>query len=133
MRINPEFEDFQVLFPNLFREYPRCGFSLENGWKEIVISLCHVLEYAITRLPEEERVQIYCAQVKEKFGSLRFYMTAESPYMSGAIRVAEGLSSKTCRVCGCPGKRRDDGYIEVLCDAHHSEGKKIRVISDYII
>ena len=112
----PEFEDFQKDFPNLFREYPRCGFSLPNGWVKLVRSLCGVLEYHIARMPAETREHIQCAQVKEKFGTLRFYMTAQDDFISGAISVAECMSAHVCEICGNPGSLRNDGWAETLCD-----------------
>lgn len=112
-----EFEDFQKDYPNLFREYPRCGFSLPNGWIILVRTLSGVLEYYLERLPEETRKHIQCAQVKEKFGTLRFYMTAQDDFISGAISMAESMSHYICEICGNPGHQRDNiGWIETLCD-----------------
>jgi hypothetical protein len=67
-------------------------------------------------LPEEVRGDVYCAQVKEKFGSLRLYMNNETPYISGAIAMAESMSGHICEVCGEPGQRRSGGWIRTLCD-----------------
>ena len=58
-----------------------------------------------------------CAsQVKEKFGTLRFYMTTETEEMSALIREAEERSAVTCEECGSPGTCRDGGWILTLCD-----------------
>lgn len=116
MRKHPEFEDFQKKYPNLFKEYPRSGFALPAGWSALAESLCANLENHITQLPEEIRGEIYVAQVKEKFGGLRWYMNQQTPYIQGAISLAESLSYKICEVCGLPGKTRNGGWIRVLCD-----------------
>lgn len=119
-----KFKDFQQRYPNLFREYPRSGFALEPGWTELVQQLCNVLEHHIEDLPEEIRPDVNCAQVKEKFGGLRFYMTQETPYISGAIALAERMSNKICCQCGLPGKQRQGGWILTLCDGCHEKDIK---------
>jgi hypothetical protein len=56
-------------------------------------------------------------QTKEKFGTLRFYIGAETEEMSDRIRVAEEESARTCEVCGAPGSLRTIGWHKTLCDA----------------
>ena len=113
-----KFEDFQAEYPNLFKVYPRSGFDLRPGWETLVHTLCSILEFQIKHLPEELRSNFYCAQVKEKFGGLRFYMTASALEMEGAITMAENMSLHICEECGKPGQRRSGGYILTLCDEH---------------
>lgn len=55
--------------------------------------------------------------VKEKFGTLRFYLTAESDEMSKAIAIAEAESAITCEACGEKGEIRGGGWLVTLCDA----------------
>jgi len=57
-------------------------------------------------------------QVKEKFGTLRFYIGKGSDEMFKLIDDAERDSKTTCEVCGVPGKLRIDGWMKVLCDEH---------------
>ena len=127
--MSDKFEQFQAKYPNLFRQYPRSGFDLRPGWETLVHCLCHVLECEIKRLPEEVRADVQCAQVKEKFGGLRFYMTSQSPAMDGAISVAESMSFHLCETCGKPGKPRQGGWILTLCDEHHEENQRVRQIA----
>lgn len=124
MSNDPKFEDFQKKYPNLFKEYPRSGFYLSKGWFQLVDTLCQLLEHTIEHLPAEIRGGIYVAQVKEKFGGLRFYMNQETPYISGAIALAEIMSFKVCEECGQAGKLRGGGYIQTLCDKHHKQKEK---------
>jgi len=56
------------------------------------------------------------SQVKEKFGTLRFYMTTGSNEMYNLIDEAEKESAKTCEFCGKPGKLRSGGWLLTLCD-----------------
>lgn len=67
-------------------------------------------------------------QVKQKFGTLRFYWHADAAengaaqvnrtQVSNIIRTAEWVSGAVCEVCGAPGSIRPAGWIRTLCDAH---------------
>lgn len=63
-----------------------------------------------------------CAsQIKEKFGTLRVYMTHYLPEMEEAISEAERLSAITCEDCGQPGELRQGGWLRTLCDECESK------------
>lgn len=109
-------EDFVTRYPNIFKKgLPRSGFYSGPGWNSILDTLCPILEHHLLSLPEELRADIYVVQVKEKFGGLRFYLNQSTPYMDGAISMAENLSYITCEQCGAPGDRRGSGYVQTLC------------------
>lgn len=55
------------------------------------------------------------AQVKEKFGTLRFYMTHSSDEMEAIIDEAERKSAITCEACGKPGKVVGGGWLYCRC------------------
>jgi hypothetical protein len=99
-------------FPNLF------GFETNDGWFRIIYELSAKLEDLIKRLPAGEQEEYYAAQVKEKFGGLRFYMNTETEEMSRVIREAEARSTVTCEVCGLPGRLRGRGWLKTLCEEH---------------
>lgn len=46
--------------------------------------------------------RVVAVQVKEKFGSLRFYYRGGDDYVSGLVAMAEAMSAVTCDVCGSP-------------------------------
>lgn len=69
----------------------------------------------------KEIPQVVAVQVKEKYGTLRFYVNYEDGYIRGLISMAESMSGRTCEVCGNPGTRRDGGWIQTLCDEHAKE------------
>lgn len=52
---------------------------------------------------------VYIDQIKEKFGTMRFYVEADDPIIDGIIRHAEFISSRTCEVTGNPGKLCNNG------------------------
>lgn len=66
------------------------------------------------------------AQVKEKYGGLRFYMTSGTDEIFDLIKKAEELSYKTCENCGEPGYQRSGGWIYTLCDTCHKNWDEIR-------
>ena len=60
--------------------------------------------------------QVVATQVKEKFGTLRFYYNGGDDYIDGAVSMAEAMSAVTCETCAEPGEVRPGGWIKTLCD-----------------
>jgi hypothetical protein len=65
--------------------------------------------------------QVIIAQVKEKFGTLRFYYDGGDDYISGLVAMAEGMTAVTCEECGDIGEGRHGGWVRTLCDEHEAE------------
>lgn len=65
-------------------------------------------------------------QVKEKFGTLRFYTNWTNGDIEFLIHVAEDRSSWTCEYCGAPGKMRNERrWLRTLCnDCNRKEGAR---------
>ena len=57
-------------------------------------------------------------QIKEKFGTLRFYTGGGDQYTNGVLAMAECMSAVTCEECGDRGKVRTSGWHRTLCDEH---------------
>lgn len=64
------------------------------------------------------------SQVKEKFGTLRFYMTSQTLEMDTIIKEAERASSVTCEQCGKKGKLRGHGWLYTACARHTKKEDK---------
>ena len=104
------------------------GFEHGDGWYAIVDSLCATIQYHVDSLHYQHREmsqeafdeehQVVAAQVKEKFGGLRFYVDGGDDWVYGAISMAESMSYKTCEVCGAPGVTRGTGWVQTTCDEH---------------
>lgn len=95
------------------------GFDCGDGWYDLIDVLCAHLQAMTDNNPNNDRFpQIVAAQVKEKFGGLRFYVSASSDYQDGAISMAESMSYHICEVCGNPGKPNNRGWIRTTCAAH---------------
>lgn len=72
---------------------------------------------------EEEEVKVpTVVQVKEKFGTLRFYIQAGTDEHYNYISFAESMSGVTCEECGKPGKRLGRGWIYTSCKEHARDG-----------
>lgn len=115
-------------FPNLYRDRNASmrvtcmcwGFECGDGWEPLIRRLSEKLEAIIVAIPEPQRAQYCAAQVKEKFGTLRFYMAGTNEEIEAAIDEAEAESAVTCEVCGAPGAERTSksGWISTLCEEH---------------
>ena len=66
----------------------------------------------------KECPQVTLDQVKEKFGTLRFYYTGGDDYISGLVSMAESMSGVTCEECGKPGTSTRGGWIKTACKEH---------------
>ena len=118
------FESYPALFalkdqPDSKKLYP-ISFGLEHGdgWLPIIEDLCfriqHHIDWKKEKSPGTKQPQIQ--QVKEKFGTLRFYIDSADDYIDGLVAMAESESSRTCEDCGVPGTMRNKGWIRVRCD-----------------
>ena len=96
------------------------GFECGDGWKDILYELCHMIQSHIdfNSRPNKPIPQVVATQVKEKFGTLRFYYSGGDSVIDGMVDMAEAWSAHTCEVCGEVGKIRDKGWIMVRCDKH---------------
>lgn len=91
------------------------GFSCGDGWFALIDELCARLQYMTDH---EGAPQIVATQVKEKFGSLRFYVRSAAEAQFKVIDEIEGRSFSICEVCGAPGELLVTGWYQVRCPEH---------------
>ena len=68
--------------------------------------------------------QVVATQIKEKFGTLRFYYSGGDDYIRGLESMAASMTSRTCEECGSPGTSRStkkQRWVRVLCEKHAEE------------
>lgn len=118
-----EYDDFakkmEERFPAMFvGAYG--GFAVGKGWWHIIETLCANIQSHIDWANRKEQVvsQVVVAQVKEKFGGLRFYYDGGDETIHGMVRMAEAWASASCETCGDRGESRRGGWIRTLCDKH---------------
>ena len=129
-------------YPKIFKmrnasmqETAMCWGFPGDGWFNIIDSACKIIQHHVdwkrkvepfASMTDEEFDEIHqpvAAQVKEKFGGLRFYVDNADDYTSGVIALAESMSYRTCEDCGAPGKQTGRGWIRTLCDACNKSPK----------
>lgn len=113
-----DFHDYLMrTYPKLFPLGPaRMGIEDIIGWRNLIEELCS----SISEILEEDQKEVQIEQVKEKFGTLRFYISRGSEKVYDLIDEAEERSSKICSVCGNLGSVENSkgSWIRVLCDMH---------------
>lgn len=95
------------------------GCIAPDGWQKIVEEADAMLAY----LDPDYEIN----QVKEKYGTLRYYFTSTHDYetieykiMSAIIEAAEIRSGRTCEVCGGPGETGwEKSWVRTLCEEHY--------------
>ena len=93
------------------------GFACGDGWFNILDQLMGNIQHHIDWKNKNTEVvpQVTLDQVKEKFGTLRFYYTGGDDYISGMVTLAESLTGVTCESCGNVGERRGGGWVHTYC------------------
>lgn len=107
--------ELRDLFPDLYSTL-NWGFECGEGWFELLKDLSHSLTELIHKEPRDQDLSISATQVKEKYGTLRFYMTCSTADMDKLIEEAEHKSAHICEICGEPGKMNSGPWYEVRCE-----------------
>jgi hypothetical protein len=115
-------KQMETRFPKMFAEHYG-GFCCSEGWWPILTNLCANIQHYLDWKNKKSEVipQVTVAQIKEKFGGLRFYYDGGDDTIRGMVTMAEAWASNTCETCGNPGQQRSGGWIKTLCDEHESE------------
>lgn len=91
------------------------GFECGDGWADLLVELCQKINTYIQTLPQEQIDEIVALQVKEKYGTLRFYLSCYDDTIDTLIRDAEIKSSVTCETCGNPGQVVGETWLYCAC------------------
>jgi len=112
----------------LVKKYPKllehCYPSVNEGWKDILDNMLGCIQHYLTYTDLE--VQPYFSQIKEKFGTGRFYYYGGDDYVRGVVSMAEGMTFHTCEECGNRGEEKPTSWIKTLCDDCFENYEQIR-------
>ena len=99
--------------PTIFKTTPTFYVECGDGWFNLLEDLIALLESVMT----DSEQPLIVAQVKEKFGGLRFYVHNSNDVCDQYIDWAESRAWKTCCQCGAPGTMKtNNGWSSVLCE-----------------
>jgi len=117
-------KQMETRFPKMFAE-PYGGFCVNEGWWPILTNLCANIQHHLDWKNKTSEVipQVTVAQIKEKFGGLRFYYDGGDDQIQGMVTMAEAWASNTCEICGVPATKQTTGWIKTVCDKHFDENE----------
>jgi hypothetical protein len=101
--------------PEAAQGYPECG----EGWRDLLDRACARIEAALAG-----GGTFTAEQIKEKYGTLRFYWSGRLPSeaeakVEEAIDLAEARSACTWEICGAEGRLYSrGGWLATACPEH---------------
>ena len=109
------------------------GFACGDGWYNILDQLMGNIQHHIDWKNKKEEVvaQVTLDQVKEKFGTLRFYYTGGDDYIDGMVTMAESMSGVTCEECSAPAKTHGPGWIRTICEPCEEARERKKLDEEY--
>jgi len=134
--LDSEFDTFMCQsFPGLFIQRHQdmsitcmCwGFCIGRGWRNILYNLCLDLQ----KICDKTKIDIQFTQIKEKYGSARFYYDTRMPVICDKLKLteinneilllineSEDKTYTTCAACGKEYKRKkqETGWIKSICN-----------------
>lgn len=118
--------DFPILY-NQYSSPPQVtamcwGFECDDGWFDLIYELSQKLTDEINNTEDEDKSIYSATQVKEKYGSLSFYMMVGTDKMFDIIDEYSDKSFTICEICGKGGIiSRRGGWYKTLCVEHQQE------------
>lgn len=89
------------------------GLECGDGWMDLI----YRLSQAVSMHAKSMGLDIVATQVKEKFGTLRFYVDGGDEEVFLLIDAAEQESATICEVCGAPGALVMKGWCSTRCES----------------
>lgn len=140
------------------------GIDCGDGWFDLIRTICRFIDNSVRNAKSDiiyeykkknnidyttdlssdilnelqiDRISVVASQVKEKYGSLRFYTDTHGlpdrfdHEIDGAISFAEDLSSRICETCGHRGQLRGSGWLFTACEEHSKGVKTLKEYQDF--
>ena len=123
--MSDKYRELTKKYPKLFSAegnpspYGERGVECGEGWHDLLDTLCARIQGYVDQTDDIEQPLV--EQVKEKFGTLRFYISGYNDYTRGLITMAESMSACICEVCGEKGVLQSGGWLTVQChECYHA-------------
>jgi len=129
-------------YPKILRDYKgdpmqTCmawGLEADSGWYELLDKCMEKLQYFCDICSKDGReVQVVANQIKEKYSTLRFYVSVygassiENDIVDDIISEAESASARTCEITGKHGEPcKQGGWYKTLC---YEEARKLGYVA----
>jgi hypothetical protein len=112
-------KELKESFPDFFKseeddkhQFLKYGFQHGDGWFQLVKGLMRcIYNYCENNNKPVPKI----LQVKEKYGTLRFYIDGGDETIRGMIWFAESFSAHTCEKCGTTHEAKQRINFQVLC------------------
>ena len=137
-------------FPKIYQKITddkslmKFGFECKDGWFDLIYKLSSTIQELLDFKDYKNRtagIQIIAFQVKEKMGSLHFYYDTEKLkvktskklkqiveyQVTGAVRLAEKLSSKICEYCGNKATKQTKPWTRNLCEECYDKEERSNI------
>ena len=119
--MSPELEEILCArYPEILPSFGKPGtlqFGLEcgDGWFELIDATCRLIQ----RHPVADTETVVATQIKEKFGTLRFYHRGGDDFVYSLINLVEELSGSICEICGGIGSTSErNNWLRTRCPLH---------------
>lgn len=115
------FEDYLMNTYDFYTGHYGRGLPFEHGdgWFQLLKDLSEEINEALKKV--DGKMHVY--QVKEKFGTLRFYGDFPTDEIDEIVYKYEKMSYNICELCGEPSILRYGGWILNRCDKCFKERK----------
>ena len=115
-------DKYPVIFKNRYTNplTHNMGWGIEcgSGWYMIIDCLCESIQQYVNGVSYTGRIApVIANQIKEKYGTLRFYYEGGDEFVDGMVDYAENMSGHICENCGSPeGKIKSKmGWLKCRC------------------
>lgn len=112
-------QDLETKYNNIFigknHGYDHFGFECGEGWADLLEPVFNYINDYNTK-NSDSPIQIN--QIKEKWGTLRFYCSGYTNELDELICQAEAESASVCEQCGKPGTTGGKRWFKTACEEH---------------
>lgn len=92
------------------------SFECGDGWFQLIWDLSVSIEAEADKAGLTEQGFPQATVVKEKYGTLRVYLSNYTDEIFDLVESAEERSAHICEACGKAGREHDDGWLKTRCD-----------------